>query len=122
MAPAFVANPLRRSCDREPRLNLPRAFHDRLPGYAPTPLLRLDELACELGVAELWVKDESSRMGLRSHDILGASWALYRSVLARVGRRPPRWNDLAQLRGWLSGQGHGAARVVVVGDSEFAVA
>lgn len=122
MAAAFVTNPLRRPCDRPPRLNLPRAFHERLPGYGPTPLLRLRELAAELGVAELWVKDESARMGLRSYDILGASWALYRAVLERVGKRPARWADLGELREWIGRSGMGASRVAVVGDSEFAVA
>src|SRR6516162_1125804 len=40
------------------------AFHQSLPGYSPTPLVSIPELAAELGVGRLLVKDESSRLGL----------------------------------------------------------
>src|SRR5215831_13032710 len=58
------------------------AFHRSLPGYAPTPLVPVPELAAELGVGRLLVKDESSRLGLPAFKILGASWAC-RQVLHR---------------------------------------
>ena len=38
-----------------------RAFHRALPGYAPTPLLDFPQLAKELGVHSVRVKDESKR-------------------------------------------------------------
>ncbi len=41
-----------------------RAFHRRLPGYAPTPVHDLPAIAAELGLGRVLVKDESSRMGL----------------------------------------------------------
>lgn len=52
-----------------------RDFHRTLPGYRPTPLTDLPELAAELGVGRLLVKDESSRLGLPAFKVLGASWA-----------------------------------------------
>ena len=51
------------------------AFHQSLPGYSPTPLVPVPELAAELGVGRLLVKDESSRLGLPAFKVLGASWA-----------------------------------------------
>jgi diaminopropionate ammonia-lyase len=51
------------------------AFHQSLPGYSPTPLVSVPELAAELGVGRLLVKDESSRLGLPAFKVLGASWA-----------------------------------------------
>ena len=58
------------------------AFHQSLPGYSPTPLVPVPELAAELGVGRLLVKDESSRLGLPAFKVLGASWAC-RQVLQR---------------------------------------
>ena len=58
----------------------PLEFHRKLPGYRPTPLLTPPSLATSLGVAEVLVKDESSRLGLPAFKILGASWAAYRAV------------------------------------------
>jgi diaminopropionate ammonia-lyase len=62
-----------------------RHFHRSIPGYAPTPLVALDDLAAELGVARIWVKDESDRFGLDSFKVLGASYALARAIAARFG-------------------------------------
>lgn len=41
-------------------------------------------LAVTLGVGNIWVKDESERFGLPSFKILGASWATYRALTARL--------------------------------------
>jgi diaminopropionate ammonia-lyase len=57
-------------------------FHRALPGYAPTPLVGLPQLAAELGVGRVLVKDESARLGLPAFKVLGASWAC-RQVLDR---------------------------------------
>lgn len=59
--------------------------HRRLPHYASTPLVDCAELARELGVGRLWVKDESGRLGLPSFKILGASYATYRTLAERLG-------------------------------------
>ena len=63
-----------------------RAFHAGLPGYAPTPLADLKELAARLGVARLWVKDESQRFGLNAFKALGGSYAIAMELARRLGR------------------------------------
>jgi diaminopropionate ammonia-lyase len=55
-------------------------FHRSLVGYAPTPLVRLPALATELGVKDIWLKDESKRFGLNAFKVLGASYAIHRFV------------------------------------------
>lgn len=72
------------------------AFHQRLPGYAPTPLHDLPALASACGVARVLVKDESTRLGLPAFKILGASWATYRVLCERLGGEP-RWSTLDDL-------------------------
>ena len=61
-----------------------RAFHRTIPGYEPTPLVALAALADFLGVGKLWVKDESFRFGLNAFKVLGASFALCRSLEAKL--------------------------------------
>jgi diaminopropionate ammonia-lyase len=68
----------------------PRDLHRTLPGYEVTPLLRLDALAAEAGLGEIWVKDESLRLGLPSFKILGGAWAVHRLVLQQAGRELAR--------------------------------
>jgi diaminopropionate ammonia-lyase len=75
----------------------PRAFHRRLPGYAPTPLHDAPALAAPLGLGRVSVKDESSRLGLPSFKILGASYATYRLLTSRLGHEP-EWHDVEELR------------------------
>lgn len=53
-------------------------FHSSLNVYAPTPLLELKGLAAELGVQNIFLKDESHRFGLNAFKGLGASYAIYR--------------------------------------------
>ena len=79
------------------RTSSPLEFHRRLPGYAPSRVVDAPELADELGVAALTVKDESQRLGMPSFKILGASWAVYRLLVARLGHEP-EWRDLDELR------------------------
>ncbi len=45
-------------------------------GYTPTPLVNLDGLAAELGVGEIYYKDESKRFGLKSFKALGGAYAV----------------------------------------------
>lgn len=73
------------------------AFHRRLPGYAPTPLLSLPGLASRVGVGELLVKCESSRFGLPAFKMLGASWATWRALVDHLGVEPGPWSDLDEL-------------------------
>jgi len=62
----------------------PLAFHQQLPGYEPSPLRDAPTIARGLGLQQLWVKDESSRMGLPAFKIIGASWAVYRALQSRL--------------------------------------
>lgn len=63
----------------------PLDVHRRLPGYAPTPLVECRDVEQDLGLGEVRVKDESSRLGLPSFKILGASYAIYRALGERLG-------------------------------------
>ncbi len=67
------------SCDRTD--SEIREFHRSLPGYMPTRLVELPEIAEEFGVGHVLVKDESNRFGLPAFKALGASWALNRSLV-----------------------------------------
>ena len=59
------------------------AFHRGLAGYGATPLRPLPDFAAEFGVGEVWLKDESDRLGLPAFKILGASWAIERALRSR---------------------------------------
>jgi diaminopropionate ammonia-lyase len=76
----------------------PIAFHRRLPGYAPTPVETLTELAASLGIGRLSAKLESTRLGLPAFKILGASWAIYRELCRRLPGMEDRWESLDDLR------------------------
>lgn len=75
----------------------PINFHARLPEYAASQLVQLPQTAEALGVAGVWIKDESSRMGLPSFKILGASWATYKALEDLAGRPFDEWNDVDEL-------------------------
>ena len=68
-----------------------RAFHQSIPGYAPTPLQRLNRMAQRLGLGSLWVKDESARFGLNAFKVLGGAYAMARYIASQLGR------DVSQL-------------------------
>ena len=80
-----------------PERDEPRAFHRRLPGYAPTPLIDAPELARMLGIEQLLLKNESTRLGLPAFKILGASWAIYRTLTKRLGRSLEPWRSVEEL-------------------------
>ncbi|KAI2631408.1 tryptophan synthase beta subunit-like PLP-dependent enzyme [Hypomontagnella submonticulosa] len=61
------------------------AFHRTVPDYNETSLHSLPGLAKDLGLSHVLLKDESNRFGLPAFKILGASWAVYRSVGAHLG-------------------------------------
>jgi len=71
-------------------------FHRKLPRYAPTPLVSAPGIAAKLGVRRVWVKDESTRLGLPAYKILGASWATYRALEQRFGEFAP-WETIEDL-------------------------
>lgn len=55
-------------------------YHESLKGYQPTPLRPLRQLAEELGVGEILLKDESFRFGLNAFKALGASFAVHQRL------------------------------------------
>lgn len=63
-----------------------RRFHAGVPGYVATPLTALPGLAGKLGVAQVWVKDESKRFGLNAFKGLGGSYAVARELGRRLGK------------------------------------
>ncbi len=78
-------------------------FHRSLAGYAPTPLVRLNALAERLGLAALWIKDESTRFALDAFKVLGASYAVARLLGERLAIAPERL-DFDRLRSALRGK------------------
>ncbi|KAK1062913.1 hypothetical protein LTR74_009860 [Friedmanniomyces endolithicus] len=64
------------------------AYHAQLPHYGTTNLHSLPSIAHELGFAHVFLKDESTRFGLPSFKILGASWAVHRVLCSRLGLDP----------------------------------
>ncbi|MGH9213996.1 MAG: diaminopropionate ammonia-lyase [Acidimicrobiales bacterium] len=73
-----------------------RQFHERLPGYAPTPVVDLPGVARGCGIGRVVAKAELERLGLPSFKVLGASWATYRLVCQRLGGEP-EWGSLDDL-------------------------
>lgn len=62
-----------------------RSFHETLPGYRATPLVRLDGLAGKLGVKRVYVKDESKRFGLNAFKGLGGVYAVTKVLCRELG-------------------------------------
>lgn len=58
----------------------PLALLKSCPAYQPTPLRSLDALAGRLGIAGLWAKDETQRMGLGSFKALGGAFAVAQMI------------------------------------------
>ncbi len=85
--PTWYSNPAARAWTALPVRGEALAFHRSLPGYEPTPLVEVPQLAQELGVGGVWVKDESSRLGLPAFKALGASWACHRVLERAPGSR-----------------------------------
>lgn len=59
------------------------SFHRHLPDYNVTTLHTLPDLAKELKLGHVLIKDESNRFGLPAFKILGASWATFKAVATR---------------------------------------
>ena len=59
-------------------------FHSGIAGYAQTPLASLPNLAKQLGVGQIFVKDESARFGLNAFKALGGSYAIARYLCGKL--------------------------------------
>jgi len=64
-------------------------FHGSLPGYRPTPLLALKQMARRMALGGIWIKDESRRFDLKAFKILGASYAICATLAERLAMPPP---------------------------------
>ena len=63
------------------------ALLEKCPDAAVTPLIDAAELAGQLGVRNLWIKDERQRMGLGSFKALGAAYVIAREAAASATGR-----------------------------------
>ncbi|KAI6785276.1 Diaminopropionate ammonia-lyase-like protein [Emericellopsis cladophorae] len=99
----FNFNPSARSWTAPvaPNTDAVLTFHQSLPNYQPTNLVSLDEVARELGVKSVVVKDETSRLGLPSFKILGASWGTFRALLREL--RLPETATFEEVKKQLEG-------------------
>ena len=88
-------------CDTAPfsyaRTEDVRRLHRMAPGYAPTALRALPELAQRLGVRAVYVKDESTRFGLKAFKGLGGIYAMFR-MLCEALALDPKETTLDDLR------------------------
>ncbi len=75
-----------------------KRFHQQIPGYRPTDLVRWSRLAEAWGVKEIFVKDESTRFNLKAFKVLGGSYAVAR-VLSRKLNMNADDMDFAALAG-----------------------
>ena len=60
-------------------------FHKTLPGYAPAPLVALQEQAAACRIKGIYCKDESHRFGLNAFKGLGGSYAMFRILCEKLG-------------------------------------
>ena len=60
-------------------------FHTSFPEYSETPLVSLSNLAAELGVGSIAVKDESYRFGLNAFKGLGGSYCIANYIAGILG-------------------------------------
>ncbi len=65
--------------------NAVRRFHQGIKGYKTTPLVALEQLAKELNVGGIYVKDLSYVLGLDSFKVLGASYAVFKLLCKTLG-------------------------------------
>ena len=60
-------------------------FHESIPSYKETSLVSLKDAAKENGVKAIYVKDESSRFGLKAFKGLGGSYCMFRILCEKLG-------------------------------------
>ncbi len=90
----LIKNP--KSADEKKKLDLSfinetvakkaQSFHSSFPQYKETPLCELKNLAGQLGVKNIFVKDESFRFGLNAFKVLGGSYAIGNYIAEKLGK------------------------------------
>jgi diaminopropionate ammonia-lyase len=63
-----------------------KSFHESFPMYIETPLRDMKNLAKELGIGAIYVKDESYRFGLNAFKVLGGSYSIGKYLAKRLNR------------------------------------
>ena len=71
----------------------------RWPGYQPTPLYQLAQLAQDIGVDKIFYKDESQRFNLKSFKALGGAYAVARQLQERIYQRTGENATIDELLG-----------------------
>ncbi|WP_185964588.1 diaminopropionate ammonia-lyase [Aliikangiella marina] len=74
-------------------------FHHSIPQFNQSPLVELSDLATHLGLARIWVKDESTRFDLKAFKVLGASYAIAKQIqrLALPAELPLKFATLKEF-------------------------
>lgn len=67
-------------------INKAKKFHESFPQYTKTPLANLNNLAKELGLGGLYIKDESYRFGLNAFKVLGGSYAMAKYLASKLNK------------------------------------
>ena len=60
-------------------------FHKSIPSYRVTSLIGLKDAARQNGIKSIYVKDESSRFGLKAFKGLGGSYCMFRILCEKLG-------------------------------------
>jgi diaminopropionate ammonia-lyase len=68
----------------EEEIKSTRKFHTTMDGYKATPLVSLENLAKQLGVSKIYVKDESYRFGLNAFKALGVTYAIAKLLCEKL--------------------------------------
>ena len=63
-----------------------QSFHASFPIYSITPLVEMRNTAKELGLGNIFVKDESYRFGLNAFKVLGGSYAIGNYLAMKLGK------------------------------------
>ena len=81
------------------------------PGYEPSPLRLLQQLATQVGVDAIYYKDESQRFGLKSFKALGGAYAVSRQLLDRIQQQTGKSASVDDL---LSGKYRSIVQDIVI--------
>lgn len=71
---------------RDKEISKVKGFHESIPQYERTPLVKLENLAKMLGVKGVYLKDESYRFGLNAFKVLGGSFAMAKYMADKLGK------------------------------------
>ena len=76
-----------------------RSFHESLESYAVTPLFNLKNFAAEKNLRAVFVKDESTRFGLKAFKGLGSIYAIFKAVKKNLALENISLRDLLKNHG-----------------------